>query len=410
MTKTKLPLMIDRRTLLAGVAAGGLPIRSGATAMETPKMPNAREVMWRRVMDDLSFEYARIEPDPSGPVLSGTVLVAEKGAPLHIEYRIACDETWGTRTVDLTQTYRGRRHSLRLDHDGAGRWRVNGMEAPALTGCTDVDLGVSPSTNALPINRLRMAENASAVIRAAWVQFPRLEVVPAEQSYARLGDRRYRYRSLASGFEAIIDADRDGLPVEYAGVWRRVAEGPAGPIATPVAAPTNGFAGALLADGPAAELGRDGDNFGWLVGGWTARVSDFGPNGKVSEASGEWWFAWVLEGRAMQDVWISPARPDRNSGRTATGAKNRYGTTIRRFDRDTGIWRITWINPVSGATNHLAGKRDGDQIILLGEEDGRRIRWSFSNIMADRFTWLGESEQDSSVWRTEARFDLVRRP
>lgn len=377
--------------------------------METLRMPNAREVMWRRVMDDLSFELARIEPGPGGPVLSGTVLVAEKGAPLHIEYRIVCDEGWKTRTVDLTQAHRSERDSLRLEHDGAGRWRVNGTEAPALTGCTDVDLGVTPSTNALPINRLRLAENASAVIRAAWVQFPRLDVVPAEQSYARLGDRRYSYRSLASGFEAVIDADQDGLPVEYAGVWRRIADGRAGPIAAPLVAPTASFIGALLADAPAAELGRAADDFGWLVGGWTAQVRDFDQDGSASEASGEWWFAWVLEGRAMQDVWISPARADRNPDRTANGAKNRYGTTVRRFDRNAGVWRITWINPVSGATNHLAGRRDGDRIMLLGEEEGTGIRWSFNNITVDRFTWLGESKKDSGEWRVEAQFDLTRR-
>ena len=333
-------------------------------------MPTAREVMWRRVMDDLSFEHARVELGPLGAVLSGTVLIAEKGSPLQVAYRIACDEGWGTRKVELTQAFRGEQHSLRLDHDGAGRWRLNGTDAPALAGCTDVDLGVSPSTNALPINRLRLAENTSAVIRAAWVRFPDLNVVPAEQSYARLGDSRYRYRSLASAFEAVIEAARDVLPIEYAGVWRRIADGPVGPITSSPGIPTDGFAGALIADGPAADLGQVADDFGWLVGGWAAHVRDFSPDGRTSEVRGEWWFAWVLEGRALQDVRISPARVDRGSNLNTVGAKNRYGTTVRRFDRDAGVWRITWINSVSGATNHLAGKRDGDRIVLLGAASG----------------------------------------
>ena len=147
-------------------------------------------------------------------------------------------------------------------------------------------------------------------------------------------------------------------------------------------------------------------DFEWLTGGWNARVRDFGADGLVTEASGEWWFAWVLEGRAMQDVWISPARADRAAH--AKAAKNRYGTTIRRFDREAGLWRITWINPVSGATNHLAGKREGDRIVLLGEEDGTLMRWSFNDIRSHTFTWIGESRRSDGAWRKEAEFELER--
>ena len=203
-------------------------------------MLHSRELMWRRVMDDLSFEHARIGTGAAGPQLAGTVLVAEEDAPLRLEYCIACDEAWRTRTVELSQTHRGQCQSLRLDHNGEGRWLLDGRDAPALAGCTDVDLGLSPSTNALPINRLRLAEGASVTIRAAWVRFPGLNVAPAEQSYERLGDRCYRYRSLASGFEATVEVDGDGLPIDYAGVWRRVAEGPVG-SSHGVAGPANGF-------------------------------------------------------------------------------------------------------------------------------------------------------------------------
>lgn len=189
----------------------------------------AREMIWRRVMDDGSFELASLRPAATGVEIAGTVLAAEAGAPLRLDYRIACDDGWRTRRVELVQTHAGRRRALRLDHDGAGGWRRDGLAAPGLDGCTDVDLGLSPSTNALPINRLRLADGAAATIRAAWVRFPGLDVVAAEQSYERLGDRRYRYRSLTSGFEAEVAVDGDGLPVDYAGIWLRIAEGPAGP-------------------------------------------------------------------------------------------------------------------------------------------------------------------------------------
>ncbi|HEX2889715.1 putative glycolipid-binding domain-containing protein [Vineibacter terrae] len=184
-----------------------------------------REIMWRRVMDDLSFELARLSRPAAGPALSGVVLVAEGGAPLRMDYRVHCDEAWRTRSVDVTQTYLGHRRALLLTHDGDGTWLVDGKPAPTLAGCTDVDLGISPSTNALPVNRLRLGVGESQVIRAAWVRFPSLEIVAAEQSYERVAAMQYRYRSLTSGFEALIDVDDDGLPTDYAGIWRRLAEG-----------------------------------------------------------------------------------------------------------------------------------------------------------------------------------------
>lgn len=189
--------------------------------------PSGREIMWRRIMDDLSFEHAQLQRTAAGPELRGVVLIAEAGAPLRIDYRITCDSAWQTESVDVEQAHQGERRTLRLTHDGAGHWTVGGQPAPDLDGCTDVDLGVSPSTNALPVNRLRLAIGGAQLIRAAWVRFPSLQIVPARQSYERTAETRYRYRSLTSGFEALVDVDADGLPTEYAGVWRRVADGPA---------------------------------------------------------------------------------------------------------------------------------------------------------------------------------------
>jgi hypothetical protein len=33
------------------------------------------------------------------------------------------------------------------------------------------------------------------------------------------------FQSLASGFEAVLDIDHDGLPVLYSGIWQRIADG-----------------------------------------------------------------------------------------------------------------------------------------------------------------------------------------
>ena len=366
-----------------------------------------REIMWRRVMDDLSFEHARVIHSESGTEICGSVLVAQNGLPLRVDYCIGCDASWRTRTIEVDQSWRGVRRKLRLEHDGSGRWQKDGKEDSTLVGCIDVDLGVSPSTNALPVNRLRMPIGESREIDAAWIRFPELEITPTRQAYHRVHEKQYQYRNLTSGFRALIDVDDGGLPTDYAGIWHRVADGAAAPVSISAE-----FARALISDAPSTELSDAAEAFGWLIGGWAAQVRDFDPDGRVRHGSGEWWFCWALEGRAIQDVWISPPRAKRilEPGKPpgASSANNRYGTTIRWFDRKAEIWRIVFVNPVSGARYNLAGTREGDRIVLLGKKDGHPIRWSFDEIRSDSVTWRGEECHSDGQWRITAEFQLRR--
>ena len=108
--------------------------------------------------------------------------------------------------------------TITLERDAKGNWNVDGARASALKGCTDIDLGCSPSTNTLPIRRLRLAIDSSRTIQAAWIQFPELTVVKAAQKYTRLDDYTYRYAS--GDFEAELTVDDDGLVASYA-EWQR---------------------------------------------------------------------------------------------------------------------------------------------------------------------------------------------
>ncbi len=169
-----------------------------------------------------------------------------------------------------------------------------------------------------------------------------------------------------------------------------------------------GFARHLIAPGPAPDLKDVADALGWLVGGWAADVADYDDDGRVRRSRGEWWFSWVLEGRAIQDVWISPPRGEREKPTSPSAAGDRYGSTIRYYDAKADLWRIAWINPVSGTFNQLSGRRDGDRIVLEGVADGTAIRWSFSDIRADSFVWRGEEKSASGDWRLSSEFRLKR--
>ncbi len=191
-----------------------------ATENSTP----LRAVVWRRHRDNASLEYAVLSRLAAGYEIRGDIVAAHEGHPLRVSYALRCDPDWRSLFLRVEQHWAAERASLILALDADGTWRVNDMKTDALADCLDIDLGLSPSTNALPINRLRPAVGEKVEITAAWVRFPNLEVAPARQSYERRARRTYRYRSVATGFQADLRVDDLSLPTRYAGVWKRIAE------------------------------------------------------------------------------------------------------------------------------------------------------------------------------------------
>jgi hypothetical protein len=168
------------------------------------------------------------------------------------------------------------------------------------------------------------------------------------------------------------------------------------------------FSEALRADGPHPDQSAAPDLYGWLVGSWDAEVVDHLPDGGERRQSAEMHFAWVLEGRAIQDLWIVPARLERGS---TAGPGNRYGTTFRMWDAELAAWRIRWVNPVTGIETTLVGRQVGDEIVQTGSDAaGRLVRWNFDTIQPNSFHWRGDiSEDGGRTWTCQAEFFAHRR-
>lgn len=184
-----------------------------------------RRVAWRRSDEVEVDEHATITIRDTGLSFVGTVLGAESGVPVRIEYRVMTDGSGLTTAAHIRDLRGFEQRALTLGRSARGAWSVDGKPERRLRGCTDIDLGCSPSTNTLPIRRLRLGVGASQTIQAAWVRFPELTVEKAAQRYTRLDEFTYRYDS--GNFSAELLVDEDGVVASYA-VWRRtgVASGP----------------------------------------------------------------------------------------------------------------------------------------------------------------------------------------
>ncbi len=184
-----------------------------------------RSVLWQRT-DVPGFEWCRLVIEAASSRLSGTVVLAWDGSPWRIDYDIALDEQGRTRRLAIgadgvaPDGGAPSRVDLVLEADGNGRWIRDGNTMIEDTDAIDCDLGFSPSTNTLPIRRLGLEVGERREIAVAWILFPAFEIVLGRQTYERLAERTWRYRS--GTFDAELTVDEDGLVDAYY-EWRAIA-------------------------------------------------------------------------------------------------------------------------------------------------------------------------------------------
>lgn len=144
--------------------------------------------------------------------------------------------------------------------------------------------------------------------------------------------------------------------------------------------------------------------FGQFVGDWDiVSVKSPNPSGVAFNAGGEVHFAWILDGRAIQDVWMTY---DGESKRAVP-----VGTTIRVYDPGSGAWKSTWISVVRHTVQTFIARQFREDVILEGITDAAKPqRWVFSEITQDSFRWHSEeSSDDGESWILTEEMIMRRR-
>jgi hypothetical protein len=165
---------------------------------------------------------------------------------------------------------------------------------------------------------------------------------------------------------------------------------------------------ALRASGPAPAHADKLMQFGRFVGSWSLDVIYYDEAGAVRlSTTGEWHFGWVLEGRAVQDVWIVPPRNMRIGGDPPPGE---YGASFRHYDPTIDAWRSTWHGPVNQISWPFIARQVADEMVLERiDEQGELVRWIFSKVTHESFHWRAVRSADGGqTWRLEQEMHATR--
>src|SRR5262249_22494928 len=137
--------------------------------------------------------------------------------------------------------------------------------------------------------------------------------------------------------------------------------------------------------------------YAFLVGDWDMDAIGYAPDGTKRTSRGEIHAGWVLEGRAIQDVWNVPL--------------DFYGTTLRVYDPGLDAWHIIWMDGVRPLFRRQIGRAAGADIVQIGDIDGGgKSRWRFTELTPNSFHWLGERSDDGgATWKLLTEYYARRR-
>jgi hypothetical protein len=160
----------------------------------------------------------------------------------------------------------------------------------------------------------------------------------------------------------------------------------------------------LPAKGPHPSLGRHADLFGQFVGTWDADYMFIAEDGSVRRSRGEVLFGWILDGYALQDIFLSYPKPGSTDERKMV-------TGVRFVDPKTDKWTLMFSAPSFAAAVRMEGGAEGNRIVLRGRDDkGDFLRWSFNDIQPDSFVWRGETSHDGgTTWHLDEEHHMTRR-
>ena len=182
----------------------------------------SRAVMWKAVEYE-GLEYLELNEDAFGIQVASTIIGADEQQAFLVDYLVNCDANYLVSSVLLNLG----NETLDLTSDGRGGWLDRDMKRlPEFDGCIDIDITATPFTNTLPIRRVDWRVGQSEDFKMLYISVPALKLSVSRQRYTCLEKSAdgglFRFEVIDGDFTALLPVDRDGLVLDYPGLFKRV--------------------------------------------------------------------------------------------------------------------------------------------------------------------------------------------
>jgi uncharacterized protein len=179
-----------------------------------------KNILWTGI-EYHSIENCIVTITEGGADIKSSVIGCYNSVIYKLDYQITTNHLWETTFFMIKSQLNDFTQTTVHHSDGKGNWFENGQHIEKLKGCIDIDISLTPFTNTLPINRLKLSEKPNEQIQVLYVDILGQQTNPVHQKYTRLSHNEYKYENVPNDFESIISVDDFGLVVKYPKIFER---------------------------------------------------------------------------------------------------------------------------------------------------------------------------------------------
>lgn len=179
-----------------------------------------KNILWTGI-EYHSLENCILTITNKGSEINSSIIGTYANELYKIEYRIRTNQYWETAFFEVKSQLYNTVANIDFRKEGKESWSVNGQPDEKFNGCIDIDISLTPFTNTLPINRLKLSEKEGEQIKVLYVDVLGQKIMPVLQKYTRLSPTDYKYENVPNDFESVISVDNLGLVVKYPGLFKR---------------------------------------------------------------------------------------------------------------------------------------------------------------------------------------------
>ncbi|MGE8554254.1 MAG: putative glycolipid-binding domain-containing protein [Chryseobacterium jejuense] len=170
-----------------------------------------------------SLEYFSIKENEEVSTVTSKIIGCYENNMYAVDYQLIIDPDWNIQefTIEseintVKNTLTGKKHQ--------DEWEIDNVINPDFKGFNFIDISLTPFTNTLPINNLKLIENKSQEIKVIYIDILNNLVKPVTQQYTKTGPYTYHYDNLQTDFKSDIVVDENGLVVNYPKLFDKIAE------------------------------------------------------------------------------------------------------------------------------------------------------------------------------------------
>ncbi|MEO6868674.1 MAG: putative glycolipid-binding domain-containing protein [Ginsengibacter sp.] len=165
-----------------------------------------KQILWNGLFYH-SVENCFIKNNVTGTEIVSSITSLFEDIINKVDYVIKINHNWETEYFSIQSEVSGEKNMFTYESDGKGGWTKNGNAANEFLNCIDIDISLTPFTNSLPINRLKLKNHEEQLINVIYIDILQQRIKTVQQKYKRLSKYEYRYQNVPNDFETIITVD-----------------------------------------------------------------------------------------------------------------------------------------------------------------------------------------------------------